>query len=167
MSKEALLSEETLRKLASHKVTFRYSVRVHALCYVSINGLLFLLNLLFSLGQWWVVFPTFGWLIGLALHITAYIGWVKGIAYGRRAILFHFVGYIFTILLLLLTNYTMSGTLDWIIYPVVGWGCGLFLHIFFYYLLTKTSSAEGEEGISRKERAIEKEMEKLRKKLGQ
>jgi len=43
----------------------------------------------------------------------------------------------------------------------------LFLHILFSYLMTKTSSVEGEATQSRKERAIEKEMEKMRKKLGQ
>jgi len=167
MSKNTIFSEETLRKIASQKVMFRYSVRVHAICYVSINALLFILNLIFTPTDWWVVFPLFGWLIGLALHATAYIVWVKGMGYSRRAILFHLVGYIFTMFLLLITNYSLSGTLDWVIYPAIGWGGGLFLHILFSYLMTKTSSVEGEATQSRKERAIEKEMEKMRKKLGQ
>ena len=167
MSKNAIFSEETLRKIASQKVMFRYSVRVHALSYVSINALLFILNLIFTPSDWWVVFPLFGWLIGFSLHATAYIVWVKGMGYGSRAILFHLVGYIFTMLLLLVTNYSLSGTLDWVVYPAIGWGGGLFLHIMFNYLITKTTSVEGKETLSRKERAIEKEMEKLRKKLGQ
>ena len=86
MSEKAIFSEETLRKIASQKVMFRYSVRVHALSYVSINALLFILNLIFTPSDWWVVFPLFGWLIGLSLHATAYIVWVKGMGYGSRAI---------------------------------------------------------------------------------
>ena len=91
MNDTAEFSEETLRKIAAQKVTFRYSVKVHAICYILVNVLLIILNLIFTPTYFWFFYPLLGWLIGLAIHSTAYILWSRGITYGKRAIVYHIV----------------------------------------------------------------------------
>jgi hypothetical protein len=164
MSEYAEFSEETLRKIAAQKVTFRFSVKIHAICYVFINILLIILNLILESTYLWFFFPLLGWLIGLVVHGLAYLLWSRGIHYGKRAIAFNITIYGFTMLLLVAINYITSGTLDWVVYPAISWGCGVAVHLILYqYVISLTTNQAGKKP-SRKEQAIEKELEKMRKK---
>ncbi len=162
---EIEVSEETMRKIASQKVTFRYSVKIHSYCYILVNILLIVINLILSADYLWVLYPIFGWLIGLAIHGMAYFTWSRGVSYGKRAIIIHLTSLGFTLLLLIIINFMMSGTLNWIIYPTMAGGLGLLVHVFLYYLITAGKVSKSKEGISRKERAVEKELEKMRNKI--
>ncbi|MHA1266510.1 MAG: 2TM domain-containing protein [Candidatus Helarchaeota archaeon] len=164
MKLESGFSEETLRKIASQKVTFRYSVKIHLICYVSGNLLLFLINVLVSPDYWWAFYPLFGWLIGLAIHAAAYFTWSRGISYGKRAIIFNVIAWALSILLLGFTDLMTSGGFSWVQYPVFFWGLGIVVHIVFYYLITSRGRGST-EGPSKKELAIERELQKMKKKL--
>jgi hypothetical protein len=46
----------------------RRAVLAHALAFFAVNALLFAINFLTTPGEWWVLFPVFGWGLGLVLH---------------------------------------------------------------------------------------------------
>jgi len=165
MSEDIQLSEESLRKIASQKVTFRYSVKIHAIIYILVNILLFVINAIFTPSFWWAFFPLFGWLIGLVIHGLAYILYARGTSYGIRGVLFHLAAWAFGMLLLVVINFITStpvGKLDWVIYPAIFWSIGLIIHICIQILFFGKSSTKGAKKPSKKERAIEKEMQKMR-----
>jgi len=165
MSEEIGFSEESLRRIASQKVTFRYSVKLHAVIYIIINILLFILNFIFTPTKLWAFYPLFGWLIGLMIHTSAYIMYARGTSYGIRGLIFNLVAYIFGILLLATINLVEVGWLSWVLYPTVAWGMGLIGHALIYYIIFRKPKSKSKDGKSKKELAIEKEMEKLRKKI--
>ncbi len=162
MSEEIEISEESLRKIAAQKVTFRYSVKIHAIIYILSNIFLFIINTIFTPDLWWAFYPLLGWLIGLAIHMMAYILYARGTRYAIRGILFHFTAWVFGMPLLVVTNYMTSGSLDWVIYPALFWSIGLVVHIVITLLLSSGKSEKKEVKTSRKERAIEKEIQKMR-----
>jgi cellobiose-specific phosphotransferase system component IIC len=117
------------------------------------------------LHEWWVIYPVFGWLIGLMIHATAYILYARGTEYATRGIVFHVVAYIFTMLLLLLTDYMSGGVINWAYWPALFWGVGIIGHVIIKTMVSKKTKPEGKEKVSKKERAIEKEMQKMREKM--
>ncbi|MHA1279061.1 MAG: 2TM domain-containing protein [Candidatus Helarchaeota archaeon] len=165
MTEPIAFSEETLREIAAQKVIFRYSVKIHAISYIVGNVMLFIINSLVSIHNWWAFYPLFGWLIGLMIHIVAYLVWSRGINYGKRAIIFHLVAYTFTMLLLVVVNLLDAGLLSWVFYPAIAWGFGFIAHLLIYEIITHGAPTKKEKRKSRKERVIEKEMQKLRKKM--
>ena len=46
----------------------RRGVLAHALAFFAVNALLFAINFLTTPGEWWVLFPVFGWGLALLLH---------------------------------------------------------------------------------------------------
>jgi hypothetical protein len=48
--------------------TRRRGLAAHAISFFALNGLLFAINFLTTPGQWWVLFPLFGWGLALVLH---------------------------------------------------------------------------------------------------
>ncbi len=162
MSENVEFSEETLRKIAAQKVTFRYTVKVHAICYGLVNLLLIIINLIVAPTYLWGLYAVFGWLIGLAIHILIYLLWSRGVSYGKRAIILHITIFGLTMLLLIVVNYLTAGTLDWVAYPAISWGFGFLVHVILHYYLTSIRSGNKEDRLTRRERAIEKELEKMR-----
>jgi 2TM domain len=59
----------------------RRGLLAHALAFFAINAFLFVVNFLTTPGQWWVLFPVFGWGFGLILH--AIFGLSKAVSPGR------------------------------------------------------------------------------------
>ncbi len=169
---ENAFSEENLRRIAALKIKFRLSVKIHLIAYVLGINLLISINVLFSPFFLWVLFPIFGWLIGLVIHITAYIVYAKGIyPIAKRAVIFNTVAYIFVNLLLFVINsYTNALLIGikpsylWFLYPVFFWGIALIVHYFVYLRFYNKKLYEDSEKQSRMERAIEKEMQKMKKK---
>jgi hypothetical protein len=59
----------------------RRGVLVHALVFLLVNAALFGINFLTTPGEWWVLFPVFGWGLGLLLH--AVFGLSQRVSPGR------------------------------------------------------------------------------------
>lgn len=164
-------SEENLRRIAALKIKFRLSVKIHLTAYILGIILLIIVNVLFTPTLLWVLFPIFGWLIGLAIHITAYIVYARGVfPIAKRAVIFNTVAYIFVNLLLFVINgYTdallmkIKPSYLWFLYPVFFWGLALILHYIIYLAFYNKELYEEGEKQTRMERAIEKEMQKMKK----
>jgi len=158
-------SEEHLRRIALKKVYFRLSVKIHVGIFIVVNTLLLILNLFFNPTTLWVIFPFFGWLIGLAEHIVAYIVYARGIYPGaKRAGVFHSVAYIFVILYLIIINIVVTPDFYWVLFPTIFWGTGLVIHLILF-LIYRRPFINSEGALkSRTERAVEKELEKMKKK---
>ncbi|KKN45918.1 hypothetical protein LCGC14_0678190 [marine sediment metagenome] len=165
MSGTSAFSEESLRKIAAQKVSFRFSVKIHAAVYIIINALLFVINYILTPEDYWIVFPFFSWLIGLNLHALSYILYARGIyPMGKRAVIYHVNAFIFVMLLLFITNYMTLPNFYWVLFPALFWGSLVIFHTIIYtqYFSRKIGKIGKIE--SRKERAIEKELEKMRRK---
>lgn len=154
-------SEESLRRIALRKVNFRMSVKIHVSVYITVCIFLSVINLVLTPTWWWVIFPIFGWLIGVAEHITSYIIYARGVyPSAKRGAIYHSVAYIFVMLLIFVTNY-FNSYYFWSIFPAFLWGTGLAIHLVTYYIYHRPTTDEQGVLKSRRERAVEKEMEKM------
>ena len=170
MSEDVKFSEESLRRIASQKISFRYSVKIHAIFYILVNILLIAINAIFIsdiflLSNWWAIYPALGWLIGLMIHASAYALYARGTSNATRGIVLHLVAYIFTTLFLIVIDFITTATLEWVLYPTLFWGLGMLGHLIISALVTKEKAPKVEEKPSKKERAIEKEMKKMRRRM--
>ncbi|MHA1148934.1 MAG: 2TM domain-containing protein [Promethearchaeota archaeon] len=170
MSKKQF-SEEALRDIAAKKVSYRYSVKIHFSIYILVNILLFIINF-FTSGMYldftrlWSLYPLLGWGIGVAMHCTAYLMYANGVyPMAKRGVIFHIVAYLLVILLLAVTNLMTAPAFLWVIYPAIFWGAGLIAHIIVYIIYFRSKITPDGEAKSKKERQIEKEMEKMKKKM--
>jgi len=159
-------SEESLRQIALRKVNFRMSVKIHAGVYFTGCALLTVINWFFTPEIWWVFYPIFGWLIGFVEHYTSYIVYARGVyPMAKRAVIFHLIAYSFGMMFLFIVDFMTASTFYWAFIPGVFWGAGLIIHIIVY-LVYHRGATEDKEGIkSRRERAVEKELEKMQKRL--
>jgi hypothetical protein len=165
MSENSGFSEESLRKIAAQKVSFRFSVKIHVVIFVVVNMLLFLVNFLLTPKLCWVVFPFFSWLIGVNMHTLSYILYAQGVyPMAKRGMIYHLDSYIFVMLFMFVINLVTFSEVFWVILPAIFWGTGVAVHIAIYFLYYSGKSKKSEKFKSRKERAIEKELEKMRKK---
>lgn len=65
------MNDSELRRIAKERVEFKE----HLYVYIVINVFLFIINMWFSPGVWWILFVTIFWGIGLAFHYKeAYFG---------------------------------------------------------------------------------------------
>ena len=55
-------------KEAQAKVKEMKKFYSHAFSYLTVNGFLFVLNMITSPGHWWFLYPALGWGMGLASH---------------------------------------------------------------------------------------------------
>jgi hypothetical protein len=155
-----------LRKIAEQKYEAKLSVKIHVAVFSLVNTLLLIINYLTLPSFLWVVFPFFGWLIGLAVHVVAYILYAKGVyPMAKRAAIFTLTIYITVVLLLLVINYITIKKITWAIYPALFMGVGIITFIVIYLLFFKSKLTPEGEVITRKQKAVEKEMEKLKKKM--
>ncbi|MFW9818774.1 MAG: 2TM domain-containing protein [Candidatus Thorarchaeota archaeon] len=165
MNENNAFSEESLRKIAAQKVSFRFSVKIHIAIFILVNILLFLVNIFFTPEIYWFFFPLFSWLIGVNMHILAYVLYARGVyPMAKRGVIYHLNSYIFVMLFLFIVNFLTFPMYYWVIFPAIFWGAAVFLHIIFYIQYLSGKAEESGRFKSRKERAIEKELEKMRKK---
>ena len=156
-------SEESLRRIAQQKVNFRLSVKIHVGVYIIVSLLLLAINLMFSPSFLWIIFPFFGWLVGVVMHSVAYIVYAKGVfPIAKRGLIFNFAAYIFVNLLLLVINWSTYPIFYWVFIPIIFWGAALILHMIAYLTYYRGRIDEQGKGISRRERAIQKELEKMK-----
>jgi len=166
MTENKAFSEESLYEIARSKVNFRLSVKVHVGVFLVVSVLLLTINLIFSPSILWVIYPFFGWIIGVVLHTTAYIVYARGVyPIAKRGVIFHTLTFIFAMLYLFIINLITIPTYYWAIYPLIFWGSALVIHNIAYLVLYRGKIDDKGETKSRRERAIEKEMEKMRKRM--
>ncbi|MFX0042407.1 MAG: 2TM domain-containing protein [Candidatus Hodarchaeota archaeon] len=159
-------SEESLYEIARSKVNFRLSVKIHIGIFLVVSILLLTINLIFSPNILWVLYPFFGWFIGVVLHTTAYIVYARGVyPIAKRGVIFHTLAFIFTMLYLFIINVITFPSYYWTIYPLIFWGSALVIHNIAYLVYYRGKIDDQGETKSRRERAIEKEMEKMRKRI--
>ena len=165
MSINSGFSEENLRKIASQKVSFRFSVKIHVAIFIIVNVLLLVVNFFFTPELYWIVFPFFSWLIGVNIHALSYILYARGIyPMAKRGLIYHLDSYFFVTFFLFIINILTLSDFYWVIFPALFWGAGVILHIIIYSLFYTGKDIKSGKLISRKERAVEKEMKKMRKK---
>ena len=173
MNKNDGFSEESLRRIAAQKVTFRYSIKIHLVVYILINALLIFINLITSnfkitFETSWFLFPLLGWLVGLALHILSYFLYAKGVfPFAKRGVIYNAITYIFVMILLIVSNLLTMPELFWFLWPCVFWGAAVIGHFIIYMIYFKARITDTGDIKSRRELAIEKEMEKMRRKMQQ
>lgn len=172
-------SEEALRDIAAKKVSYKRSVRIHWAVYLLVNTLLFIVNSFVinwaqlsdqsaygMLQSLWAIYPLLGWFIGLSVHTVAYLMYANGVApMAKRGVVFHITAYFTVMLLLWITNYITLPEFYWVIFPAIFWGAGVIVHVILYIIYFSGEVTDSGELTSKKERAIEKEMEKMRKKM--
>jgi hypothetical protein len=164
MSLNSGFSEENLRKIAAQKVSYRFSVKMHVVLFIIINILLFLVNYFFTPEFYWIIFPCFSWLIGVSMHIIAYLLYARGIyPMAKRGVIYHIVTYIFVMLFLFITNLVTFSEFYWVFFPAIFWGTAVILHIIIFFLYFSSKVEMSGKRQSRKEIAIDKELEKMRK----
>ena len=170
MENYAGFSEENLREIAKKKVVYRFAVRLHVSIFLIANLLLFFINMLTTPYYFWIIYPFFGWLIGVAEHLTAYIIYARGIYPNtKRGVIFHIIAYIFVNLLLFNIFFyneiyyrSIAMPLPgydpylWFLFPLVFWGAGLLIHIAVHVIFFRSKADK--EGIkkSKREKAIER-----------
>ncbi|MGQ7868752.1 2TM domain-containing protein [Sunxiuqinia sp. sy24] len=57
-------TERTARQKAKQKVEFK----IHMIAYIVVNSLLAIINLTFTPGYLWFIWPLLGWGVGIVLH---------------------------------------------------------------------------------------------------
>ena len=165
MSVNSGFSEESLRKIAAQKVSFRFSVKMHITIFIVVNIMLLIINFFYTPGLYWIVFPFFSWLIGVNMHTLSYILYARGVyPMAKRGMIYHLDSYIFVMLLMLIINLITLSGFYWVIFPALFWGTGVILHVIIYILYYRGKDKQPGKFESRKERAIEKEMKKMQKK---
>lgn len=168
----AEFSEESLKKIAEQKINYRYSLKIHLVGYILVNTLLLIINLftinfdVSSINKLWVIYPVLGWFIGLCIHTVAYSLYAKGVyPMAKRGVIYHLTAFLTVMLFLVVINYATLPTYYWVLFPAIFWGIGLIAHIIIYNIyFTEKITKEGTTK-SKKEKAIEKEMDKMKKKM--
>ena len=171
MSDSQGFSEESLRRIAEQKINYRRSVKIHWTAFLLVNILLFIINVLtagFILEGLWSIYPLLGWFIGVAMHTVSYSLYAKGVyPMGKRGVIYHLTGYLTVMLLLLVINILTLPNFYWVIFPAIFWGVGLIAHMIVYNIYFKEKLTDTGDVKSKKEKAIEKEMEKMRRRMNQ
>jgi len=168
MSLNSGFSEENLRKIAAQKVSFRFSVKMHVILFIIVNIMLFIVNYLFTPTIYWFIFPCFSWLIGVSMHTLSYILYAKGIyPMAKRGVIYHYVTYIFVMLFLFIVNIVTFPEFYWVIFPTIFWGTAVVFHFIIYALYFSKKVEISGKRQSRKDKAVDKELEKMRKRQKQ
>ncbi len=128
---ESIKKVDNVQKVENTKQV-EFTFRFHLIIFLITNGLLLVINEMFTPLYLWVLYPFFGWFIGLSLHLS-YLYSKKFRKSDKKALLGHFSTYLPTNLLLIVINYYNSGTIDWAIFPLLFWGVGLLFHAVVYW----------------------------------
>ena len=171
-------SDQSLRKIAEQKILFRSTVKIHFFIFLMVVALLAFINVLATPRILWFLFPAFAWLIGIVLHFASYIMYSRGVSpKTKRIVIIVFLSYTFATILLWVINsvitfkigaYENSISINsvslmrmWAIYPTIFAGLGVLILVVIYLLFLRQKMTE--EGTkSKKERAIAKEMQKIK-----
>lgn len=165
MNVEPGFSEESLREIARVKVNFRFSVLIHYAVFIFISILLLTINLLFSRQILWIIFPFFGWFIGIVMHTVGYFVYARGVyPLAKRTVIFHIFAYLSVMLFLFLIDFFTPENY-WVLFPAIVWGIVVIIHYSVYMIYFKSRIDEPRKSLSRREKAIEREMKKMKEKI--
>ncbi len=113
---------------------------MHLLLYFTVNLPLVVCNILKYNGVFWSVWIAIFWGCGIFGHF-AYVYIFVDLSsknpmqeerFEKRALLYvHIIVYLLTNFSLVVCNRIYSPDVFWAIYPILGWGIGLFYHFFF------------------------------------
>ncbi len=119
----------------------------HFTIFCMVNGMLAIINFLYSPSAPWFFYPALAWGTGLALHYLhgCYFPQInkfykqskdkearrRQISIKRQAFIAHLTVYSMINAMLALTNIIYSPSVLWVIYPMAGWGIGLMMHYIF------------------------------------
>ena len=146
--------DKKLRKLAVEKVNFRISIYIDIFAFLFYNSALYIVNIMMFPDYLWIIYPFFGWLIGLTIHIANYIMYSRGIKDGVViSLVNHTAAYISVMCLLTIISLYHNGIAMWVIISYIFWGFGLVCHYIVFFYTTG--------GASRRRNAIERELHKM------
>jgi hypothetical protein len=147
--------DRELRKIAAQKVDFRISVNINIFAFMIYNLALYILNIITLPHYLWVIYPFFGWLIGLNIHIANYIMFSRGIdKVVKISVVNHTIAYFSVMLFFFFTSLYNYGIVIWYVIPFTFWGFGLICHYIVFFNLSG-------KALSRRKNAIEREMQKM------
>jgi tRNA A-37 threonylcarbamoyl transferase component Bud32 len=101
--------------------------------YVSVIGMLFGIYLLTDPGGYpWPVWPALGWGVGIAFHLMALlVSEMKNLSGKWRGFVNHFGSYAIVITtLIMIYLLTDPGGYPWFIWPALGWGSAIAIHLW-------------------------------------
>jgi hypothetical protein len=157
-------SEEDLRMVALKKVNFRMSVKIHLGVFI-FGSVLFLVINGFTSTYLWFLYPILGWFVGFVEHLTAYLVYARGVyPMAKRGVIFHVVTYITVILLLFVINFITNIIFFWVVFPAIFWGIAIGIHVVVYLVYYRGATVDLGVLKSKKERAVDKELEKMQRK---
>ena len=161
----ANFSEESLRKIAEEKINYRISVKIHATAYILVSILLFVINALTTPSIWWIIYPFLGWGVGVVLHFTSYIMYARGVyPWHKRFVLYNIISYGSVMVFLLSIDFVNSGGIIWAYIPGFFWGLAVLAHIIVYFVYYSERMTKEGKAVSKREKAIERELAKMKAK---
>ena len=169
---ESSFSAESLRKIAEQKINYRYSVLIHVAAFILVNTLLFFINILTFPSYYWFLLPLLAWNIGVVLHAVSYVLYARGVyPSAKRGVIYHLFAYLTDMTLLFVINMNLMADftfrimdVNWVYFPAVFWGLALLLHYIVYRIYLRGDITKEGVGISRRQKMIEKEMQKMKNK---
>lgn len=133
-----------LRKHGHEKSYIDFFYHLHI--YIGVNTFLLLANKL-TTPLPWSIYPFFFWGLGLIIHLTLikYLPRKKLLELGQRMknselfeakiyFYIHLFVFLFFNLLIFIINLVVDHTEKWFLYPLIGWGLGLFFHAVWIFL---------------------------------
>ncbi|MDX9703307.1 MAG: 2TM domain-containing protein [Candidatus Auribacterota bacterium] len=127
------------KKVVQNRMVFFF----HVSLYCTVIMFLLIINLMNFKGAYWVVWPAVFWAIALIGHFSSAYVFVDVFSknpmqierYARRASFYiHLIVYILTNLAMVFCNLKHKPDYFWAVYPIMGWGIGLFYHFFFVFI---------------------------------
>ncbi|HOL18059.1 MAG TPA: 2TM domain-containing protein [Bacillota bacterium] len=111
---------------------------IHLVVYIMVNALLAAINYMFSPGILWFLYALIPWGIGLVIHFLVTFLWRDGEARSKtsarqRAFIVHLVFYLLVNGFLAAINLMFTPQVLWFIFPLIGWGIGIVLHLLFSF----------------------------------
>ncbi|MCD6460480.1 2TM domain-containing protein, partial [bacterium] len=129
--------------IAKRIVQNRMFFMFHCSIYLTVVGLLVLINVMNFEGLWWSFWPAWFWGIMLVSnYLYAYIlvdvfskNPMQSERFERKALFWmHLLVFLLTNGTFVFINIMYSPQIIWSVYPLCGWGIGLFYHFFFTYV---------------------------------
>ncbi len=154
-------SDEALRRIAKEKVILAFFVKVHIAAYIGVNAFLILLNyFVTSPGNLdWALIVVSTWLVGLGIHVGAYLIYSRGVIGGdKKGLYFHFIAEVLSVQAIILINLVSSPAVPWCVWPLGAMAVAVLVHVIAYKWFLKGKGSQGKK--SWMDRKIDEELKK-------
>ncbi len=150
------MDEYNIYQKAEKKVRLRLALEIHSLIFISVNIILFIINIIFTSSNLWSIIVMLSWGLGLVIHlITYYVRRSKNIA-----ILIHLTSFLMVGSMLIFINIAYRSEIYWFIYPLIAFSISFTSHTVFYFRTLKEPEIEKRTWYIKR---IENEANKIRK----